>query len=189
MNPAPGEAPIDELRGISDAWLQGKKVREKGFSLGRFSADYLAHFRIVVVRVDGRAVAFANLLECGSRAVASLDLMRVLADAPKSTMEFLMLGLSLHFKEAGYARFSLGMVPLAGLQPRRGTPLPLRLGAWVFTRGESFYNFQGLRRFKDKFQPQWEPRYLAVPAGLDPWVALADTATLIAGGMGGLVRR
>ena len=186
---APGEAPIDELRGISDAWLQGKKVREKGFSLGRFSADYLAHFRIVVVRVDGRAVAFANLLECGSRAVASLDLMRVLADAPKSTMEFLMLGLILHFKEAGYARFSLGMVPLAGLQPRRGTPLPLRLGAWVFTRGESFYNFQGLRRFKDKFQPQWEPRYLAVPAGLDPWVALADTATLIAGGMGGLVRR
>jgi len=28
-----------------------------------------------------------------------------------------------------------------------------------------------------------------VPAGLDPWVALADTAALIAGGLGGLVRR
>lgn len=186
---AAGEAPLEELRGVSDAWLQGKSVREKGFSLGRFSPDYLAHFRIVVVRVEGRAVAFANLLECDSRAVASLDLMRVVADAPKSTMEFLMLGLILHFKDAGYARFSLGMVPLSGLQPRRGTPLPLRLGAWVFNRGESFYNFQGLRRFKDKFQPQWEPRYLAVPAGLDPWVALADTAALIAGGMGGLVRR
>ncbi len=186
---APGQAPLDELQGISEAWLQGKNVREKGFSLGRFSPDYLAHFRIVVVRVEGRAVAFANLLECDSHVVASLDLMRVVADAPKSTMEFLMLGLILHFKEAGYERFSLGMVPLAGLQPRRGTPLPLRLGAWVFNRGESFYNFQGLRRFKDKFQPQWEPRYLAVPAGLDPWVAMADTAALIAGGMGGLVRR
>ncbi len=186
---APGQAPLDELHGISEAWLQGKNVREKGFSLGRFSPDYLAHFRIVVVRVEGRAVAFANLLECDSHVVASLDLMRVVADAPKSTMEFLMLGLILHFKEAGYERFSLGMVPLAGLQPRRGTPLPLRLGAWVFNRGESFYNFQGLRRFKDKFQPQWEPRYLAVPAGLDPWVAMADTAALIAGGMGGLVRR
>ncbi len=186
---ASGQAPLDELQGISEAWLQGKNVREKGFSLGRFSPDYLAHFRIVVVRVEGRAVAFANLLECDSRVVASLDLMRVVADAPKSTMEFLMLGLILHFKEAGYDRFSLGMVPLAGLQPRRGTPLPLRLGAWVFNRGESFYNFQGLRRFKDKFQPQWEPRYLAVPAGLDPWVAMADTAALIAGGMGGLVRR
>ncbi|MFI8982955.1 bifunctional lysylphosphatidylglycerol flippase/synthetase MprF [Ectopseudomonas khazarica] len=186
---APGAAPLDALQGISAAWLAGKQVREKGFSLGRFSPEYLAHFRIAVVRFEGRAVAFANLLECQTRAVASLDLMRVLPDAPKSTMEFLMLGLIQQFQCEGYARFSLGMVPLAGLQTRKGAPLPLRLGALVFDRGESFYNFQGLRRFKDKFLPQWEPRYLAVPAGLDPWVALADTAALIAGGLGGLVRR
>ena len=186
---APGQVPMAELQAISDAWLQGKNVREKGFSLGRFSPEYLAHFRVVVVRFEGRAVAFANLLECETRAVASLDLMRVLPDAPKSTMEFLMLGLIQQFQSEGYARFSLGMVPLAGLQTRKGAPLPLRLGALVFDRGENFYNFQGLRRFKDKFLPQWEPRYLAVPAGLDPWVALADTATLIAGGLGGLVRR
>ena len=186
---APGAAPLDALQGISAAWLAGKQVREKGFSLGRFSPEYLAHFRVAVVRFEGRAVAFANLLECQTRAVASLDLMRVLPDAPKSTMEFLMLGLIQQFQGEGYARFSLGMVPLAGLQTRKGAPLPLRLGALVFDRGESFYNFQGLRRFKDKFLPQWEPRYLAVPAGLDPWVALADTAALIAGGLGGLVRR
>ncbi|MGE8497001.1 MAG: bifunctional lysylphosphatidylglycerol flippase/synthetase MprF [Pseudomonas sp.] len=186
---APGEAPLEELQAVSTAWLQGKNVREKGFSLGRFSPDYLARFQIVVVRSEGCAVAFANLLDCETRAVASLDLMRVLPDAPKLAMEFLMLGLIQHFQAEGYARFSLGMVPLAGLQLRKGTPLPLRLGALVFDRGENFYNFQGLRRFKDKFQPQWEPRYLAVPAGLDPWVALADTAALIAGGLGGLVRR
>lgn len=100
-----------------------------------------------------------------------------------------MLGLILHYKAQGHARFSLGMVPLAGLQPRRGAPLTQRLGALVFRRGEQFYNFQGLRRFKDKFQPDWEPRYLAVPAGLDPLVALADTAALIAGGLTGLVKR
>lgn len=130
------------MQGISAAWLAGKQVREKGFSLGRFSPEYLAHFRIAVVRFEGRAVAFANLLECQTRAVASLDLMRVLPDAPKSTMEFLMLGLIQQFQGEGYARFSLGMVPLAGLQTRKGAPLPLRLGALVFDRGESFYNFQ-----------------------------------------------
>lgn len=185
----PGQAPLDELKAISDAWLTGKNVREKGFSLGRFSEDYLQHFRIALIRFQGQPVAFANLLETHSRELASLDLMRAHPEAPKLTMEFMMIGLIQHYKQHGYARFSLGMVPLSGLQPRRGAPLTQRLGSMVFQRGEQLYNFQGLRRFKDKFQPDWEPRYMAVPAGLDPLVALADTAALIAGGLTGLVKR
>ncbi|MEK2608537.1 bifunctional lysylphosphatidylglycerol flippase/synthetase MprF [Pseudomonas shirazensis] len=185
----PGQAPLDELKEISDAWLSGKNVREKGFSLGRFSPDYLQHFRIALIRFQGRPVAFANLLETHSLELASLDLMRAHPEAPKLTMEFMMIGLILHYKNHGYGRFSLGMVPLSGLQPRRGAPLTQRLGSLVFQRGEQLYNFQGLRRFKDKFQPDWEPRYMAVPAGLDPLVALADTAALIAGGLTGLVKR
>ncbi|MEK1943029.1 MAG: bifunctional lysylphosphatidylglycerol flippase/synthetase MprF [Pseudomonas sp.] len=184
-----GAAPMEELQAISAAWVEGKNVREKGFSLGRFTPEYLKRFRIAVIRFEGRAVAFANLLETQSTELASLDLMRAHPEAPKLTMEFLMLGLILHYKAAGYSRFSLGMVPLSGLQPRRGAPLTQRLGAMVFRRGEQLYNFQGLRRFKDKFQPDWEPRYMAVPAGLDPLVALADTAALIAGGLTGLVKR
>lgn len=185
----PGQAPLEELRVISDAWLTGKNVREKGFSLGRFSDEYLSHFRIAIVHFEGKPVAFSNLLETHSSELASLDLMRAHPQAPKLTMEFMMVGLIQHYKNKGYARFSLGMVPLSGLQPRRGAPLTQRLGSMVFRRGEQLYNFQGLRRFKDKFQPDWEPRYMAVPAGLDPLVALADTAALIAGGLTGLVKR
>ncbi|MFU0820339.1 bifunctional lysylphosphatidylglycerol flippase/synthetase MprF [Pseudomonas lundensis] len=185
----PGEAPMDELKVISDAWLTGKNVREKGFSLGRFSEAYIRHFRVAIIRFEGKPVAFANLLETHSHELSSLDLMRAHPDAPKLTMEFMMVGLIQHYKKHGYARFSLGMVPLSGLQPRRGAPLTQRLGSMLFQRGEHLYNFQGLRRFKDKFQPDWEPRYMAVPAGLDPLVALADTAALIAGGLTGLVKR
>ncbi|MCP3749587.1 bifunctional lysylphosphatidylglycerol flippase/synthetase MprF [Pseudomonas sp. SBB6] len=185
----PGQAPLAELKAISDAWLSGKNVREKGFSLGRFSPEYLQHFRIALIRFEGRPVAFANLLETRSLELASLDLMRAHPEAPKLTMEYMMIGLIQHYKQHGYGRFSLGMVPLSGLQPRRGAPLTQRLGSMVFQRGEQLYNFQGLRRFKDKFQPDWEPRYMAVPAGLDPLVALADTAALIAGGLTGLVKR
>lgn len=186
---AAGQAPMAALQAISEAWMQGKQVREKGFSLGRFDPDYLKHFRIAVVSLAGRPLAFANLLETDSQELASLDLMRVHPEAPKLTMEFLMLNLLLHFKASGHQRFSLGMVPLAGLQLRRGAPLTQRLGSLVFRRGEQFYNFQGLRRFKDKFQPEWEPRYMAVPPGIDPLVSLADTAALIAGGFTGLIKR
>ncbi|MFS2158600.1 bifunctional lysylphosphatidylglycerol flippase/synthetase MprF [Pseudomonas sp. Pseusp122] len=185
----PGQAPLEELKVISDAWLTGKNVREKGFSLGRFSPEYLQYFRVAIIRFEGKPVAFANLLETSRKDLASLDLMRAHPEAPKLTMEFMMVGLILHYKQNGYGRFSLGMVPLSGLQPRRGAPLTQRLGSMVFRRGEQLYNFQGLRRFKDKFQPDWEPRYMAVPAGLDPLVALADTAALIAGGLTGLVKR
>jgi len=184
-----GQAPLEELKIISDAWLGGKNVREKGFSLGRFSPQYLQHFRIAVIRHQGLAVGFTNLLETNRQQLASLDLMRVHPQAPKLSMEFLLLGLILYFKEQGYAYFSLGMVPLAGLKLRRGAPLTQRMGSLVFRRSEHFYNFQGLHLFKDKFQPDWEPRYMAVPAGLEPLVALADTATLIAGGFLGLVQR
>ena len=41
-----------------------------------------------------------------------------------------------------------------------------------------FYNFQGLRAYKEKFNPMWEPRYLAYPGGLALPRILADVAAL-----------
>ncbi|NUF49628.1 bifunctional lysylphosphatidylglycerol flippase/synthetase MprF [Gilliamella sp. ESL0250] len=182
----PGTAPIDELKAVSDAWLKNKHSKEKGFSLGSFSKQYLDNFTIAAITYEDRIIAFVNLLETKQNHSASIDLMRVVQDIPKLTMEFLMVGLILHYQEKGYKYFSLGMVPLAGMQRRRGAPMIQRLGALVFRRGGRFYNFQGLRRFKEKFATHWEPRYMAVPAGLDPLVAIIDTTILISGGITGL---
>ena len=55
--------------------------------------------------------------------------------------------------------------------------------------GEHFYKFQGLRQYKEKFDPVWSPRYLAAHAGLVLPRVLADDAALIAGGLSGVVRR
>ena len=56
------------------------------------------------------------------------------------------------------------------------------LGSFLYQHGEKFYNFQGLRAYKEKFNPVWEPRYLAYPGGLALPRILADVAALIAGG-------
>ena len=186
---APGSAPLDELKVISDAWLKNKRSKEKQFSLGSFSKSYLDNFTIAAIKFEGHIIAFVNLLETNQHYSASIDLMRFAQNIPKLTMEFLMIGLILHYKEKGFKYFSLGMVPLSGMQRRRGAPLIQRLGALVFRRGGRFYNFQGLRRFKDKFATHWEPRYMAVPAGLDPFVALIDTTILISGGLTGLKKK
>jgi phosphatidylglycerol lysyltransferase len=180
---------LDSLAAVSDAWLKSKNVREKGFSLGRFDRDYMLNFPVAVVRVGERIVAFANLWQGGDKHELSIDLMRYALDAPHSIMEYLFVELMLWGKEQGYGRFSLGMVPLAGLERRRLAPLWSQAGAFLFRHGEHFYNFQGLLRFKAKFAPLWEPRYLAAPGGFALPRVLGDVTLLISGGASGLVTR
>jgi phosphatidylglycerol lysyltransferase len=52
----------------------------------------------------------------------------------------------------------------------------------MFRHGENLYHFRGLRSFKEKFDPVWEPRYLASPGGLALPLVLSQIATLIARG-------
>jgi phosphatidylglycerol lysyltransferase len=180
---------LSELRAISDAWLAEHAAAEKGFSLGAFSTQYIERSPIAVVRVGGRSVAFASLMTTDVTEEASVDLMRHLPDAPNTTMDFLFAKLLLHFQEQGFRRFGLGMAPLSGMAAHPLAPRWHRMGRLLFAHGENFYNFQGLRAFKEKFLPQWEPRYLAAPGGLTPLFVLADVAALISGGMRGVVAK
>jgi phosphatidylglycerol lysyltransferase len=68
-------------------------------------------------------------------------------------------------------------------------PVWTRVGHFLFEQGEAFYNFQGLRSYKEKFHPVWEPRYLAYPGGLALARIMADVSALIAGGYRGIFRR
>ena len=180
---------LPQLKPISDAWLREKRVREKGFSLGAFDEHYLLRTPMAVVWQNDKPVAFANLLLTDSMEEASVDLMRYLPDTPSGLMDYLFVELMQWSKAQGYRWFNLGMAPLSGLQSRRQAPLWNRFGALIFGRGERFYNFQGLHRYKDKFDPEWEPRYLAAPGGIALPVVLTNVASLISGGLSGVVRR
>jgi len=180
---------MDELRAVSDAWLRSKKTREKRFSIGYFDPAYLARGPLALVRREQRVVAFANLWLPSEREELSIDLMRQLDDAPSGVMEFLFTELMLWGSAQGYRWFSLGMAPLSGFEHHRLAPLWNRLGALLFRHGEQFYNFQGLRAFKQKFDPVWEPRYLASRGGLSTPFVLTDVAALISGGVTGVIAR
>ena len=176
---------LPDLQRISDEWLGTKSTREKGFSLGRFDPQYLAQFPMALVRVNGRIVAFANLW-IGNGRELSLDLMRYANDAPPAVMEFLFIELMLWGRVQGFDHASLGMAPLSGLEARALAPRWHKLGGLLYRHGEHFYNFRGLRAYKEKFDPVWEPRYLATPAGLALPRVLANVTSLISGGIAGL---
>ena len=118
-----------------------------------------------------------------------MDLMRTRADAPKGCMEFLLVELMLWGKTQEYDHFSLGMAPLSGVEQRPFGPFWNRIAALVYAHGERFYNFRGLRQYKDKFDPQWTPKYLASPGGMVLPVILTQVTTLISGGFLRLLRR
>jgi len=182
-------ASIEELHPISEAWLGGKTGREKGFSVGRFGPDYLARFDIAVARKDGRIVAFANILSSSGGRFVAVDLMRYVPAEASGLMEFMFLGLIEHYRAKGAEEFSLGMAPLAGLSERSVARSWNRFGRLLYRHGGAFYNFEGLRAFKQKFQPEWRPRYLALPPSVSPLLAMRDVALLIAGSARGLIAK
>lgn len=178
-----------ELREVSDTWLADKHTREKGFSLGRFDPAYLKHFPIAVARHSGQVIAFANLWCSAGKQELSVDLMRYRPSPIKSIMDCFFVELMRWGQREGYASFNLGMAPLSGLETHPLAPLWHRMGTLLFRHGEHFYNFQGLRSYKAKFDPQWRARYLAAPGGVGMPAVLLDVAALIAGGYRGIVLR
>ncbi|MEJ0039051.1 MAG: bifunctional lysylphosphatidylglycerol flippase/synthetase MprF [Gammaproteobacteria bacterium] len=180
---------LPALRKISDAWLADKSTAEKRFSVGAFTEKYIRNFPIALVRTEGTPSAFANLWPSGTKDELSIDLMRFGPDAPRSAMDFLFIELMLWARAQGFRWFNLGMAPLAGLERHPLAPAWHRVGNFVFRHGEHFYNFEGLRRYKAKFDPVWEPRYLVAPGGVALPRILIDVSVLIAGGMKELFAR
>jgi phosphatidylglycerol lysyltransferase len=181
------DALAPDLRVISDDWLAIHSGEEKGFSLGRFDPAYLRRFPTGLLRREGRIVAFANLWRTPEGKTLSIDLMRYGREAPKNAMDILFVNLMLWGKTQGYAQFDLGMAPLSGLDARPLASSLTRLGAMVYAEGGSLYGFEGLRAFKEKFGPRWEPVYIAAPGGWILGRTLADAALLSSGGIVGLL--
>ena len=168
-------------------WLQTKGLAERQFSIGFFDRDYLTRYPCAIVE-ENRGTASHPRVRQPARGAArhqelSVDLMRHRSDGPK-VMDFLFVSLFLRGKEQGYARFNLGMAPLASVGEQRGAHARERLARVLFQRGEQWYNFQGLRAYKDKFDPEWVPRYMAYQDAWEWPVAIAYVSALIAGGWG-----
>ncbi len=167
------------LKSVSDAWLDEVGGEEKSFSLGRFDPIFLDVCPIGTVMIGGEVIAFGSLWVTPDKSWAAIDLMRYdPARQPTNTMDFLLVELILWAQREGYRRFDLSMAPLSGLPESRHAPLFTRMARLVYRHGERFYNFQGLRRFKEKFGPEWEPRYLAAPGAWSAPIVLAEAAML-----------
>jgi lysylphosphatidylglycerol synthetase-like protein (DUF2156 family) len=176
-----GDACLDLVGEIED--LSWRLQREMG--IRRYHGPVLAGAGL------GGLLAYAALAQAPAATLTGavgVDLMRFVPDAAYGTMDFLFAEILLSAKAEGYRWFGLGMAPLSGLPDHRLAPPWSRLGRFMFRHGAHFYNFQGLRAYKEKFGPMWTPVYLLCPPRTLPRV-LPEVTALIAGGWGGILRR
>lgn len=177
------------LRTISDKWLASKQGDEKGFALGAFEERYVSNFDHAVLRnASGDIFAFANLLQGANKHEVSLDLIRYDPEGPSYAMDALFGELMLWAAAEGFHWFSLGAAPFSGIENRQLASIWNRVGGFVFEHGEHFYHFEGLRAFKQKFNPAWTPNYLASPGGFAAPRILYEVNVLISGGVVGLLK-
>lgn len=183
------EGILEQLRAISDAWLHIKHGKEKAFALGRFDRNYLRNFDHAIVRhaPTGRIFAFATIFQSAQRHELSLDLMRYDPTGPSFVMDALFAELLLWGKAQGFRWFSLGAAPFAGMASHSYATTWSRIGSYIYEHGENVYHFEGLRAFKQKFDPVWSPNYLALPHGLAAPRILFEVNGLISGGIKGLL--
>ena len=181
---------LDELERISDIWLKTKSVKEKSFSLGNFTKEYMRNFDTAVIIKDNEIYAFANLFYSGDKNEISIDLMRYDADkAPNGIMDFLFMKIMEHGKENEFKYFNLGMAPLSGIEDKNTGLVNLwnKAGIFIYKHGNHFYNFDGLKKFKNKFDPEWKPKYVAFYG--NPLKIVSNTVSLISGGMKGFFKK
>ena len=177
----PGQADgvFGELRAISDAWLAHRGTREKAFSSGFFDEAYLRNFPIALVLQEGRIVAFTDLWIGGGKVELSADFVRWLPNTPPELLDYLFVSLMLWGRTEGYHRFDLGMAPLSGLEKSDLGPVWNEDARHVFRHAQHFDTMQELRRFKEKFNPRWYPRYIVCSGGLTLMQVVIHVAKLI----------
>ena len=153
-----------EIQEVSGSWLQTRRSPELGYSLGTLST--LADPDIVAVAAthpSGRLEAFISWLPVPSRGGWTLDLMRRRPDSTYGVMEALIVRSIDEARRRGIKELSLGMTPrvLAEGDTATGADRALRAMYWGLDR---FQRSGSLQRFKEKFGPRWEERYLVVPS-------------------------
>lgn len=158
VSPPFSESFIHEIKLVSDEWLGSRK--EKGFSLGFFSENYLQLNDIAIVKnQEEQIVAFANIMPTYTKEEGTIDLMRYSKQAPSSVMDYLFISLFEYMREEEITYFNLGMAPLSNVGTSKKSFFQERIAYLIYEFGSHFYSFQGLRHYKEKYASNWVSRY------------------------------
>jgi lysylphosphatidylglycerol synthetase-like protein (DUF2156 family) len=154
LQPPHNDAVLRRLQAISHEWLERPGRSERGFLLGYHTDEYIKHC-VLGVLTDETKTANYDLLRCSDK-------------SPGNANDFLLMGVIHSLAVEGFTTLNLGLCPLAGLDEKAAEDASLITNAlkFLYANGDRLYSFSGLERFKAKYDPAWEHRFIAYPGGI-----------------------
>jgi len=175
---------LDQLRAISAEWMHTRHGGEKGFCMGRFDPNALPEVWLAVAWNPGvrRVEAFCTFVPIWGRRGWTLDLMRRRSDSLTGSTEFLVVKAVERARARGDAMISLSLSALAKVpddsveRVEGGATAPAvvpdspagddRAREFLMETLARYYDFKNLFRWKRKFNPAFEDRFLIYPDAL-----------------------
>jgi phosphatidylglycerol lysyltransferase len=168
MQPPHNQALLERLKVVSDDWLSLPGRQERGFMMGHFTPEYMQSCPLLVARdAAGTIQGFLNQLPSFQDTMASFDLLRHSRQSPGNTNDYLLMNFIDLAEASGFTKVNLGLCPLYGVGRKNDHKSVIDSTLrFVYANGDRFYSFSGLHRFKSKYQPLWQPRYIVYKGGL-----------------------
>ncbi|TDM43382.1 bifunctional lysylphosphatidylglycerol flippase/synthetase MprF [Macrococcoides canis] len=152
---------VNRLQSVSDEWLDGRS--EMNFSVGNFNEYYLNKAPVGVIRNEEDIIGFVSFMPTNYDHSISIDMIRW-KENEFQMMDGLYLNTMLSVKEQ-YDNFNMGMAPLSNVGSHKYAFYRERFAGRIFETISHIYSFKGLRNYKEKFNPIWQPRYLVYKKG------------------------
>lgn len=162
-----------EIDRVLDRWLASRRMSVMRFMVDLEPFTFPERRRYYIAERGSETVGFLAAVPVYGREGWFLEDICRIPDAPNGTAELLVHTAMADARDRGDRYLTLGMAPLAGVEPGPGPhPALRRFMRWCASRAGPLYDFAGVRRFKARFRPdRWTPQYLVAqpgPVGVAP---------------------
>ena len=152
------EGLLQKLEKVSDNWLRDLNQTEVAFTQGVFDKSILKTQTILTIEdSEEKVYAFLNLVKDYAPGESTYDLIRKETDAPNGVLDMLLAKTFQYLKDEGFTSVNMGLAPLSGIE---GIDITQRTIKYAYNNLRVFAQFKGLRKYKEKFFPQWNKKYL-----------------------------
>jgi phosphatidylglycerol lysyltransferase len=152
------EGLLQKLEKVSDNWLQELGKKEVAFTQGVFDTSILKNQTILTIEdQEEKVFAFLNIIPDYAPGEATYDLIRKVDDAPNGVLDMLLAKTFLYLQTEGYESVNMGLAPMSGMENVNITQKTIK---YAYENLKAFGQFKGLRKYKEKFYPSWQKKYL-----------------------------